>query len=74
MAARPRRQGAAAEPESKTMKKRPTPITQEMLQQAIAKYLRGGGRIQKLPEQKTGTTTLVGRRWSSTEIEPDLLH
>lgn len=47
------------------------PISHEELQQAIAKYLRDGGRIEKLPEQKSVSSSLVGRRWSSSAVEID---
>jgi len=55
------------------MKKRTNPITHDSLRQAITRYLKNGGRIVKLPEQKSVTSALVGRRWNSTEIELDLL-
>jgi hypothetical protein len=53
------------------MKKPTNSVTHEALQQAIARYLKGGGRIVKLPEQKTISSAMVGRRWSSTEVELD---
>jgi hypothetical protein len=56
------------------MKKRITSITHEELRKAIALYLARGGRILQLPEQKTVSTAVVGRRWSSTEIEWEQLH
>jgi hypothetical protein len=56
------------------MKKRTALITHEALKKAIATYLADGGRIQKLPAQKTVSTTLVGRRWSNTEIDSDRLN
>ena len=46
-----------------------TPVTQAELQRAIMKYLKSGGRIQKLPDQKFVPPTVIGRRWSSTEME-----
>ena len=44
-------------------------ISEHDLQKAIKKYLRGGGRIQKLPDQKTVSPSLVGSRWSNTEVD-----
>lgn len=52
-----------------TVMKRNSPIGQEELRQAIAKYLRSGGEIHKLPEQKAVSIAVVGRKWSNTEIE-----
>ena len=49
--------------------KRHSPIGQEELRQAIAKYLQSGGEIHKLPEQKAVSIAVVGRKWSNTEIE-----
>lgn len=53
------------------MKKRNNLITHEALQQAISRYLKDGGRIVKLPQQKSISSALVGRRWSHTEVELD---
>lgn len=53
------------------MKKRKTFISQDELEQAIARYLKMGGRIVRLPEQKAVLSSLVGKRWSNTEVEFD---
>ena len=55
------------------MKKQTTTITGAALKKAIATYLARGGRIQKLPAQKTMQGAFVGRRWSDTEVDFDQL-
>ena len=54
-------------------KGRKTAVNHEDLQRAIAKYLKSGGRIEKLPEQKSVSNSLVGRRWNNSEVELDPL-
>jgi hypothetical protein len=51
-------------------RKRNVRISHEELSHAIAKYLRGGGRIVKLPEQKSLASARVGGHWNSSEIDP----
>ena len=46
-----------------------TPISQEKLQQAVKKYLKSGGQIQKLPDEKIGSPALVGGKYNNAEVE-----
>jgi hypothetical protein len=50
-------------------KKTTAHITQAELDRAIAKYLRDGGRIMKLPEQKPFLHSRVGGRLDSNVID-----
>ncbi len=43
-------------------------ISHEALQEAIQKYIKKGGLIEKLPEQKTVQASRVGGKWSNTEL------
>ena len=39
------------------------------LQAAIHKFEAAGGMIRKLPDQKSPSTQVVGRRWSNSAME-----
>jgi len=43
-------------------------VTQEELNQAVRKFLKSGGTIQKLPDQKSVSQHLVGAKWGTTEL------
>jgi hypothetical protein len=47
-------------------------ITQAELDRATAQYLRNGGRIVKLPEQKPYLRSRVGGRWDTSAIDLQL--
>jgi len=50
-------------------KKGSSQVTQDQVSRAIAKYLSKGGRIVKLPEQKSYLSSRVGARWDSGVID-----
>ncbi len=43
-------------------------ISQEELQKAVSKFIKNGGIIQKLPDQKHVLQKLVGGKWRNTEM------
>ena len=43
-------------------------VTEEEIQNAIKKFIRGGGLIKQLPNQITPRNTLVGTRWGAYEM------
>ncbi len=43
-------------------------ISHEALQEAIQKYIKKGGLIEQLPEQKTAPRSRVGGKWSNSEL------
>ena len=45
-----------------------TKITDEELKRAVGKFVKDGGIIQKLPDQKSASHRLVGGKWSTTEM------
>ena len=49
-------------------------ISVEELQSAIQKFLKEGGIIQKLPEQKSRSLRMVGGKWNNSEIGGELTH
>lgn len=55
----------------KDKSKKEANITEEEVQAAIKKFLQSGGIINKLPDQKTVSARLVGKRWGSTEMGGD---
>ena len=54
------------------MKESKQQVTEAELQSAIRKFLDKGGMIHKLPDQKSGTARMVGRKWDSTEVGGEL--
>jgi len=50
-----------------------SPITEDVLENAIRKFLNSGGIIRKLPAQKSGKSRLVGKKWGNTEMGSDYL-
>lgn len=46
-------------------------ITEEVLNKAIQKFQKAGGIIRKLPDQKTGSNRMVGKKWANTEMGGD---
>ncbi len=47
--------------------KRP-PVTEEELQNAINKFLKSGGVIQKLPDEKSVSGQKVGAKWGHADF------
>ncbi len=43
-------------------------ISEEELKRAVGKFIRDGGIIEKLPDQKSVTHKQVGSKWASTEL------
>ncbi len=50
------------------MKNKEEKISQEDLTRAVSKFIKEGGIIKKLPDQKTLVQNRVGGKWCSTEI------
>jgi hypothetical protein len=48
-------------------------ITDEELQAAIQKFVKAGGIIRKLPDQRTSSSQMVGMKWNNAEIGGDLI-
>ena len=46
-------------------------ISHEGLKRAVQKFIKAGGIIQKLPDQKNVEQKLVGGKWRSTEMGGD---
>jgi hypothetical protein len=44
------------------------------LSQAIKKFLKSGGMIHKLPDQKTATPRVVGMKWNSSEVGGEVVN
>jgi hypothetical protein len=48
--------------------KRKKQITHDELQESIVKFIKKGGIIQKLPDQKTALQNRVGGKWGTSEM------
>ena len=49
-------------------KREKTKISSEELNRAVRKFVRDGGIIEKLPDQKSVGSKQVGGKWANTEL------
>ena len=49
-------------------KREKSKISSEDLNRAVRKFVRDGGIIQKLPDQKSAGSKQVGGKWANTEL------
>ena len=47
-------------------------ISQDELQRAVNKFIKEGGIIKKLPDQKAVVQNRVGGKWATTEWSSDI--
>ncbi len=54
-------------------KQEKTEITAEELNRAVSKFIKDGGIIQKLPDQKCAGHKQVGGKWGNTEMGGEII-
>lgn len=54
-------------------KREKTEISAEELNRAVRKFVRDGGIIQKLPDQKSAGPKQVGGKWANTELGGEII-